>query len=191
MSNKYVSWVLYEKFQTEKHIVWWNILLSWKTYAIKLSIFCTSSNLLFCYELLIGLQPKLETTTSTLSSSGGRSFFCWHLSKLCAVPRWWGFIGWLVMRQLCVAKWWWIVILWENNSIHRINLQRLGISLRQEMVKIPLCVCIKKNPDRRREHFNRWTLPGNMPFAGLSLCDWRDRTSRTTRPCVQIRARIT
>ena len=48
------------------------------------------------------------------------------------------------MRQLCVAKWWWVVILWENNSIHRINLQRLGISLRQEMVKIPLCVCIKK-----------------------------------------------
>ena len=33
--NKYVSWVLYVKFRIE-NIVWLNILLSWKTYAINI-----------------------------------------------------------------------------------------------------------------------------------------------------------
>ena len=36
--------------------LWWNILFSWKTFAIKIK-FCASINLLFFYELLIGRRP--------------------------------------------------------------------------------------------------------------------------------------
>ena len=36
--------------------LWWNILFSWKTFAINIK-FCASINLLFSYELLIGRRP--------------------------------------------------------------------------------------------------------------------------------------
>ena len=56
VSKRYASWVLYAKFQMEKNIVWWNILLYWKTLAINIK-FCAMSNSLFFYELLIDPQP--------------------------------------------------------------------------------------------------------------------------------------
>ena len=56
MSNKYVSWVLNEKFRIEKHC------RSGETFCFHkrlLSVFkfSASSNLLFPYDLLIGPQP--------------------------------------------------------------------------------------------------------------------------------------
>ena len=56
VSKRYASWVLYAKFQMEKNIVWWNILVYWKTLAINIK-FCAKSNSLFFYELLIDPQP--------------------------------------------------------------------------------------------------------------------------------------
>ena len=51
-----------QSFKWKKNIVWWNILLYWKTFAINIK-FCAMSNSLFFYELLIDPQPTfLECT---------------------------------------------------------------------------------------------------------------------------------
>ena len=41
----------------QENIVWWNTLLSWKTFTINIK-FCNSSNLLFFYKLLIGRKTN-------------------------------------------------------------------------------------------------------------------------------------
>ena len=103
-------------------LVFYNISFSWLLpldgfqFIFLCRVYCVTVKTIYSYisreVKQKNLTPQLETATSTLCSSGGGSFFCWHLSIFCAVPRSRGFNGWLVMRQLCVANWWWVVILW-------------------------------------------------------------------------------